>query len=464
MLIIVTEMNQSVAIKKNQLPFEYMPDIDPVHLSQIKSTLTKKVQKMFEKKNFLQCLQKELVRFSLYTTRLNVEEFQGVYNTFKDSFQVFFGNLSSAKLFAFLDQDSYSYLHFDEQMQIFTMSLAICYHMLEEANFYGLYDLIPLLRSMIDSFIDVTTELEKSLRAKFYQEANNKFRKGKDNRLSSMFKDGQNELATFGESEIHKWNHFGNFESKMRVQEVDLFNKKKTHLFLNKFCQTKNSMLQEKLLGLQGRSEEAKNTLRNYNKFWSADQKNTSTKVNSVYQNVHSYFSHKVELKKILLVDKIEKEKERIRLTHEHRKNLAEKNLNVVEIKIKTKQVKETSNSNYLFSRICYINLMKSEASMKRDFSNKIEYSLKSIFQAEKNNSFVFKMVFEFKKLSLFFVQTEKQWLENLDLIRNGYFNVRLAIHDPDKERSQRGSGGNENGFRERVNLCALYDQNLNLI
>ena len=88
---------------------------------------------------------------------------------------VFFDILAPCQILVLFAQDIDSYLYFEEQMAVFTVIIAMFYHLLEELNFDGLYDLIPPLKSLIESFIEITANFEKSLRVKVYKKQNASF-------------------------------------------------------------------------------------------------------------------------------------------------------------------------------------------------------------------------------------------------------------------------------------------------
>lgn len=423
-------MKKNPGKPKIKMPFDYMPPIPEDILSFVKNKLVETVTKMNLNRFFSIKFQAELIRNLAYSSRLNYEAFSEIYVKLKAEFQIFLGNVSSGVLFKFFDEDSDGYLNEDEQLLVFTVLLSKFYHLLEEVSFYSVYDLDPQIRQLIKGTIECTIELEKTLRNKFYEDQNTKFKKFKNIKVQQMENHQKIKFQDFENMKISKNCEFRLFQEKEEVNAIDKFKKKKSHFNFNKYADLRHFLIQEKLLGLTGEHEEAKNTFRNYQKFLDKELSLVQNHIESAFNQASKNFQKTCAFKHSILENKMLTEKEKIQIMQREKKTLLDKNLNVLENKLKIKQEQSTAQSAFNFLKMCKINMLKSENAMKKDFAMKINYNMKSIFQQEIIHSAVFKLVFQKMKLSLLIGDSEPEVLENLREIKNSNFNIRLSLRN----------------------------------
>lgn len=459
-----SDSNRKILTRKNSLcpVYDYLPSIGQENIQNISSQIVDRAKQIIKNTAFLTQIQKEFNQFSNYTNRINLDQFENVYHRNKGGFQAYFGLVASPKLFNFFDEDGDGYLYFEEQMQVFTVTMAVCFYLLEELNFYGLYDYIPGIRAVIDNSISTTSAMDQTLRSKLYQQRNDVFHQRKENKLGRISDNLNKELEHFKTREEQEWNEFEYYEIDLRNKEIKSFEKKRKQILsLNKSSFKSNYLLQEKLLGAVGLTEEAKNTAKICQGFLETQQKVDSIKIKKVLRNIESNFANSVSNRHVLIEDRLVKERERIKMLSEQKYTITEKCLKVAENKIKKVQEKETLNSTYSFVKMCKFVLAKSENSLKRDFIERIDLAMRSIFENKRNHSFVFKLVFEMNVFSLFLAVSEKKQIENLKMIRDSDFNVRISLHNIESLNRF----GNDEKMQEQkpkiVNLCRFYDDNL---
>lgn len=459
---------------KMMMPFDYMPDLPEEELKRLRKVLFEKINKMHLKRNFSLKLQTELVRHLIYSSRLNFEEFSEIYLKLKTEFEDFFGQISSKDLFKFFDEDCDSYLNEDEQLLIFTVLISKFYHLLEEVNFYSLYDLDPQVRSLIRLTIESTINLEKNLRNRFYSDQKNKFSKFKDGKMGKMEITNAKKFEQYEEMRGTKNEEFNNFQMTEEANVINKFKKQKSLFSFNKFSDLRHFLIQEKLLGLNGHHEEAKNTGRNYQKYMDKELGLAQKNIESAYKQASKNFKQKCDFRYTVLENKFLSEKEKMMFEQREKKTLLEKNLNVMENKLRVQQNQSTAQSAFTFLKNCKINLLKSENALKKDFAMKINTNLKSIFQQEIIHSYVFKLVFLRGGKSLLIANSTREVLENLKELRNSSFNVRLSLRNLESRQNGMEVRGRRVGGRVFLEECLpmidnnglkltmLYDDNLN--
>jgi hypothetical protein len=412
------------------LPFDYMPNFPEDDLNAVRRVLHDRITAMHSRRSFIGTLQAELIRNLAYALRLSQEAFNELFSLFRSDFDAFFFSLSPEGLFRFFDEDGDGYLNEDEQLLIFTVLISFFYHLLEEASFYSMYDLDPMLRCMVDLTIEATITLEKSLRNKFYEDQMQRFGKIRGAKVASCEAANLVVLTAHEEMRNTRAGDFGRYQEKEEWATLKRLHQKKTLSNFNKYSEMRHFLIQEKLLGVAGKHEEAKNTLRNFNFFLDKELKRMQVGVEEAFKHANLNYQKRCQFKRSVLENKVLAEQEKIKQQQRDKKLLLEKNFNVAENKLKISQHKAVAQSAFGFLKNCKINLLKSENAMKKDFAMKINSNMKSIYQEEVIHSQVFRSVFLHRKLSLLDAKSEAEALEALRRVKDSQFNSRLSLRN----------------------------------
>jgi len=451
-------------------PFNYLPDISDKIIEQAKQAITATVMVLHENITFLEKLQNELIRNLNYSSRVSTEAFQEIYKKLANGFTAFFDGLTESQIFSIFDEDSDKYLHEDEQLLMFTVLIAKLAHILEEVNFYGLYELDPMVRKLLNTAVTTTAELEKSLRRKFYLEQRQKLNRMKENQIERLNENYEKRFEMFEKFEHEKRSNFYSESVEEQNQALQKFNSKKSHFNFNKHAHLRNYIVQEKLLNLAGNNEEARNTYKNYQKFLDKELTLLRNKINTAFQKASENYTRKQTFKHNLLENKLIREREMLQSEHRERYHLLLKRLSVQENKVEKIQEKTSMFTTHFFMKSCKINQMKSEQALKMDFISKINTHLKSNFKQDMLHSSVFQKVFEKEKLSLTLFKSAEDVIQNFEAFKASRFNVRLSLRNFD-EKPQPVNGSSIEGVyasqhlakhKESINEEHLGNKNLN--
>jgi hypothetical protein len=451
-------------------PFNYFPDIPDSIIEHAKQTIASTVHMLSEHISFLEKLQNELIRNLNYSSRVSVEAFQEIYKKLKNGFNAFFDGLSEGQIFSLFDEDNDKYLHEDEQLLMFTVLIAKLAHILEEVNFYGLYELDPLVRKLLNTAVTTTAELEKNLRKKFYLEQRQKMSHLKENQIDELNEKYEKRFEMFSKFEQEKRSGFYQESVQEQRHALEKFNSKKSHFNFNKHAHLRNYIVQEKLLNLAGNNEEARNTYKNYQKFLDKELNLLREKINKAFEKASDNYTRKQGFKHNLLENKLVREREMMQSEHRERYHLLLKKLSVQENKLEKVQEKTGMFTTHFFMKSCKINQMKSEQALKMDFIAKINTHLKSNFKQDMLHSNVFQKVFEKEKLSITLVQSPEDIISNFESFKTSRFNVRLSLRNFDEKPQPVNSSGIEGVYsnqplakhKEGINDEHLGNKNLN--
>jgi hypothetical protein len=466
-------------------PFNYLPDVPDAAIDKVKKSIQDTVMILNQNSSFLEKLQNELIRNLNYSSRVSIEAFQEIHKKLVRGFNAYFDGLPQQDIFKIFDEDGDKYLHEDEQLLMFTVLIAKFAHILEEINFYGLYELDAMVRKLLESAVTTTAELEKNLRKKFYMEQSYKLQKMKENQIDSLNQNFEQRMELFNKFEEEKRSKFYGDSVKEQSQALERFNSKKSHFNFNKHSHLRNFIVQEKLLNLAGNNEEARNTYKNYQKFLDKEIDLLRGKVNKAFTKASDNYTRKQNFKHNLLENKLIREREMLKSEHRDGFHLLLKNLNVQENKLEKIQEKTSMFTTLFFVKNCKINQMKSEQALKMDFISKINTHLKSNFKQDVLHSNVFQKVFETEKLSLTMHSSLGEVIDNFETLKASRFNVRLSLRNFDEKPQPvngtslegiYGKGTNsknkENPKEEHIiskntnvlRLTHLYDDHLNEI